>query len=134
MQPDMSTGALILWIAELWLYAGLAIAILFLAVGIDRVEDNARGAYIFRPLLVPGLVLLWPLVIARWICVERTGYDNVRRDEPLRDLHRAVWIVFAVAIPALFLTALSIRQTPPAPGDGGALNVVAPADLPKAKP
>lgn len=130
----MSTGALILWIAEWWVYAGLAVAIVFLAFGIERVEENARGAYIFRPLLVPGLVLLWPLVIARWITVERQGYDNIRRDRPLRDPHRAVWLILVVAIPAVLLTALLVRQSPPAAGDAGAVRLEAPTEPPRSIP
>ena len=51
--------------------AGAALAIAFLLWGIDRVDPSARGAYAFRPLLIPGLVLLWPLVAARWIAFER---------------------------------------------------------------
>jgi hypothetical protein len=52
---------------------GLLIAAVFLLVGIDRVSSAARGAYAFRPLLVPGLVLLWPLVVVRWATLARTG-------------------------------------------------------------
>lgn len=50
---------------------GLAVAALFLVFGLDRVSEQARGAYVFRPLLVPGIVVLWPLVLARWIATER---------------------------------------------------------------
>ncbi|MBU8538393.1 hypothetical protein [Falsiroseomonas tokyonensis] len=62
-----------IWIAEAVLaagmgyaLAGLAVAIAFLAFGIERVDPAARGAYGMRPLLLPGLALLWPLVIWRW--------------------------------------------------------------------
>ncbi len=50
---------------------GALLAVAFLLFGIDRVDPSARGAYAFRPLLIPGLVLLWPLVAARWIALER---------------------------------------------------------------
>jgi hypothetical protein len=46
--------------------AGLVVGLAFLLFGIDRVDPAARGAYAFRPLLLPGLVLLWPLVLWRW--------------------------------------------------------------------
>jgi len=42
------------------------VAVLFLAFGLDRVDPAARGAYAFRPLLLPGATLLWPYVIRRW--------------------------------------------------------------------
>ena len=53
--------------------AGAAVAAAFLFVGIDRVDPAARGAYAFRPLLVPGLILLWPAVAWRWWALERRG-------------------------------------------------------------
>lgn len=49
-----------------WIGLGLAVAVAFLTIGIDRVDPAARGAYAVRPLLVPGIVLLWPMVILRW--------------------------------------------------------------------
>ena len=33
---------------------------------IEAIDPVARGAYAFRPLLLPGLALLWPLVLRRW--------------------------------------------------------------------
>jgi hypothetical protein len=30
------------------------------------VSPASTGAYAFRPLLLPGLALLWPLVLWRW--------------------------------------------------------------------
>lgn len=53
--------------------AGLAVAAAFLLVGLDRVVPAARGAYGFRPLLVPGLMLLWPVVLLRWAALARRG-------------------------------------------------------------
>ena len=50
---------------------GLLVAVAFLFLGIDRVDPAARGAHAFRPLLLPGLVLLWPFVVARWIILGR---------------------------------------------------------------
>jgi hypothetical protein len=50
---------------------GAVLAVTFLLWGIDRLDPAAAGAYAFRPLLMPGLVLLWPLVAARWIALER---------------------------------------------------------------
>lgn len=57
---------LIVWAVKGYLGIGLAVAGLFLLVGIERVDASARGAYAFRPLLIPGLTLLWPLVLRRW--------------------------------------------------------------------
>jgi hypothetical protein len=51
--------------------AGLAVALAFLLWGIDRVDEAAHRAWLVRPLLAPGLILLWPIVAARWIVLER---------------------------------------------------------------
>ena len=66
----LQTASLIVWLASLWLYAGAAVAALFLLVGIDRIDEDARGTYSFRPLLIPGILLLWPLVLRRWWVLE----------------------------------------------------------------
>lgn len=50
---------------------GAVLALAFLLWGIDRIDPAAAGGYAFRPLLVPGVVLLWPLVAARWFVLER---------------------------------------------------------------
>jgi hypothetical protein len=62
----------------LWAYGGIGalIAAAFLFVGMDRVDPAAQGAYAMRPLLVPGLVLLWPLVLIRWIALARQKGDG----------------------------------------------------------
>ena len=49
---------------------GSVLAAAFLLWGIDRVDAAANGAYAFRPLLIPGIVLLWPVVAVRWIVLE----------------------------------------------------------------
>ena len=56
---------------EIYAWIGVAVAALFLTIGIGRIDAAARGAYAFRPLLVPGVIGLWPLVLWRWIALER---------------------------------------------------------------
>ena len=98
--------------AEAWAWAGLAVAAVFLLWGIDRVEANARGAHAFRPLLVPGIVLLWPLVLARWAALERGRDRPFARHRPPRGAHGAVWLWLAPVIPAILVAGLLLR------GDG----------------
>ncbi len=64
-------AATIVHAAMLYGAAGLAVSALFLLWGIDRVDPAASGAYAFRPLLIPGIVLLWPVVLMRWAWLER---------------------------------------------------------------
>ncbi|WP_343563893.1 hypothetical protein [Kiloniella sp. b19] len=56
----------IVLILEYYGWAGLAVAVIFLLYGIDRVVPSARGVFLFRPLVAPGVVLIWPLVLWRW--------------------------------------------------------------------
>ena len=63
--------SLIIDAAMAYAVCGAGVAIGFLFIGLDRIDPAARGAYAFRPLLVPGLVLLWPLVLWRWWVMAR---------------------------------------------------------------
>ena len=62
----MVVGTMIFWLASAYVGIGIAVTIAFLVVGLDRYDPAARGAYAFRPLLVPGLTLLWPIVVLNW--------------------------------------------------------------------
>ncbi len=99
--------------AQVYAWIGLAIAAVFLLWGADRVMPAARGAYAFRPLIIPGVVLLWPLVLWRWWQLERGGGAWQARHAPPRRLQDALALSLAVVIPLLLLTALLIRQDGP---------------------
>jgi hypothetical protein len=64
-------AATIVQCVTIWLAVGAVVGVAFLFLGIDRVDPAARGSYAFRPLLLPGLVLLWPFVAARWFTLAR---------------------------------------------------------------
>ncbi len=52
----------------LYAAAGLVFALLFLALGLPRIDNGAKGAGIgFRMLILPGLIALWPLMLIRWL-------------------------------------------------------------------
>lgn len=67
----MEAAALIVNFVKIYAAIGGVVAIAFLLFGIDRIDDGARGSYVFRPLLAPGIMMLWPLVIWRWRALER---------------------------------------------------------------
>lgn len=67
----MDASALIVDVVRYYLMVGGVVAALFLVVGLDRIDPSARGTYAFRPLLIPGICLLWPLVNYRWLVLER---------------------------------------------------------------
>ena len=109
----MQTADTILMLVQIWVWAGIATAAVFLSVGMDRVEPNARTSFIFRPLLIPATVILWPLVLWRWFVLE-TGRDQpLQRHRPPRPWHRRLWIVFSVLIPLILISGLIIRQDGP---------------------
>ena len=72
----MRTAEILVLVAKIYAGLGGLVAIGFLAVGIDRVDPSARGVYAFRPLLLPGLTLLWPWVLFRWIECEKSAKEG----------------------------------------------------------
>jgi fatty acid desaturase len=64
-------AAMLIQIAEIYAMIGVGVAAVFLLFGVDRIDQSARGSIFFRPLIAPGVVLLWPLVLVRWLQLER---------------------------------------------------------------
>jgi hypothetical protein len=64
-------AATIVQCVTIWLAVGVAVGAAFLFLGIDQVDPAARGSYAFRPLLLPGLALLWPFVAVWWFTLGR---------------------------------------------------------------
>lgn len=110
----VQTAALLMDIARLWLWAGAAVSVPFLLWGVGRVEPNARGSWAFRPLLIPGVLLIWPLVLWRWFVLETGRDDWAKRHLPPRRAHAFAAMLLAVLIPLTILAGLAIRQAPPA--------------------
>ena len=110
----METAAILIDLARWWAIAGAVVAVLFLAIGVGRVDENAAGSYIFRVLLIPGIILVWPLVLWRWAVLETGRGDWRMRHAPPRRAHAKVWAVLAWVIPLLLITALSFKQDWPA--------------------
>jgi len=67
----MDTALLLLEIVKVYGAIGAVVAVPFLLFGIDRIDPSSRRALAFRPLLIPGIVVLWPLVLWRWLVLER---------------------------------------------------------------
>ena len=62
--------------AELYGWIGLGVALVFLTIGIGRVDPSARGAYAARVLLLPSVALLWPIVVFRWAMIELSALSG----------------------------------------------------------
>lgn len=110
----MQTAAAIIELVRWWGIIGAVVAALFIAIGIGRVDENAAGSYTFRVLLIPGVILLWPLVLWRWAVLEMGRDDWRKRHAPPRRAHAKVWAVMAVVVPLLLIAGLSFKQEWPA--------------------
>ena len=65
-----------------YLVSGLVFAIPFIWSGAARIDPHAaRGTWGFRILIVPGAILLWPLLLRRWLRENRRQPGN--RDNPV---------------------------------------------------
>jgi hypothetical protein len=72
---------LVVGVFEAYLVAGVAFALLFLPLGVTRLDPRVAGApKTLRLLIMPGLVALWPLFAWRWIA----GAPEPIEDNPHR--------------------------------------------------
>jgi hypothetical protein len=99
-------AAIIVACAQAYAAVGGAVALAYLCFGLDRREPSARNAYAFRALIAPGLVLLWPLVLARW-----SGLPAGTRP-PHPRVHVIAWTCLALVVPALLTLGLVMRSRP----------------------
>jgi hypothetical protein len=109
----MTLPEAILLTVQIWAGFGGLVALAFLTVGIDRVDEDARGAYVFRPLLIPGILLVWPLVLWRWYVSESDREKWRNRYNPPRKSHLIIGVILPVAIVAIFAVTLAQRQVWP---------------------
>ena len=55
---------------------GFVVAILFLAFGLGRVDVAAKDTGLFfRLIILPGIVLLWPFILWRWLSGRQINRD-----------------------------------------------------------
>lgn len=52
----------------LYVGIGLVFALLFVTLGVSRVDPAAQGApWGFRLIILPGTIALWPVMLLKWI-------------------------------------------------------------------
>ncbi|MCV3273062.1 hypothetical protein [Roseobacter sinensis] len=123
----MNQAEAILMGLRIWGSIGAVVAAIFLTIGMDRIDEDAREAYIFRPLLIPGVLVIWPLVLWRWYLYEGGRDQWARRYDPPRRAHFAVGWLLPIGICLIILAGLSQRQTWPA--DLAPVQLSAPAEV-----
>jgi len=53
---------------EAYAVLGFAFALVFVSVGVQRLDSEAQGSGIgFRALIVPGVAAFWPMFLSRWL-------------------------------------------------------------------
>ena len=53
---------------EAYALLGVVFAVLFVSVGVHRLDSEARASgFAFRLLIVPGVAAFWPMLLVRWI-------------------------------------------------------------------
>jgi hypothetical protein len=98
--------------------AGLICALWLHARGLKRIDPAVEGAGIFfRLLITPGLVALWPLLMARWQGKkqDREVLGSVHRPLEAAALRRIqAWLAWGLALllPAAVAAALLMRPAP----------------------
>ena len=110
----MDIAQAIIMALQVWGIIGAVVAAAFLTVGIDRIDEDARGAYVFRPLLIPGVLMIWPLVLWRWWRIETQAAPWAARYRPVRASYGLAVIAMSAGIIAIVIAGLSVRQTWPA--------------------
>lgn len=69
----------ILLIAALfYIAAGFLFATLFLSAGIKKVDVTTHGSGLgFKLIILPGVIVFWPVLLQKWIKVKTAGNDKV---------------------------------------------------------
>lgn len=111
-------------VAAVYAGCGLIVASLFLARWCRSFDPSAaQGSWGFRVLIVPGIVALWPVILAKVLTVRRGGSaageaETPVRAEALRCNHRRAFLALAIIGPLLFAVVLMWRA-PEIPRSGG---------------
>lgn len=64
----MNAAEIVLWVAGGHLLVGALFGLAFVSFGIGRLDEAARGSSLaFRAMVLPGCIVLWPLVAYRWL-------------------------------------------------------------------
>lgn len=102
-----------------YMFSGLIAAAALHLKGLHRIDSGTADAgVLFRLLITPGMVALWPLLLGRWRAAARSEprfgeADRPRSSARLRTIHLRLVAVTAVAVSALFAVGLMVRPGAP---------------------
>ncbi len=76
-------------IAMVYVAIGLVFALLFVGVGVDKLDPAAKGAPLaFRLLIIPGAAALWPVLLRRWVRGAPPPRERNAHRDPAREVAR----------------------------------------------
>jgi hypothetical protein len=63
---------IILLVAAAYLAAGILFSVPFITRGVTRIDEGAAGSgFGFRLIIIPGVIVFWPLLLKKWMAVNR---------------------------------------------------------------
>ena len=69
----MEAATAILDVAIIYGLIGAVVALIFVTIGIGRLDSGARGFQpLFRLIVIPGTIVLWPLIVIRMVASLRS--------------------------------------------------------------
>ena len=61
-------AAVFLILLAAYLVCGLLVAVPFVFIGVNKIDPHAtHGSWGFRLLIMPGTMILWPMLLRRWL-------------------------------------------------------------------
>jgi hypothetical protein len=79
-------ATIILSIFAIYLGMGVLFVIPFQIKGLQKIDENIHGSTIgFRMIIVPGCILFWPLLLARWLDTVKKG--KARKESSTHHYH-----------------------------------------------
>ncbi|MEP6669031.1 MAG: hypothetical protein ABJF10_07765 [Chthoniobacter sp.] len=107
--------SVLLLIAAVYLGCGALVAAFFFVGWCRRFDPSAReGSWGFRVLIAPGVVALWPVILAKVVRLQRNQKVEGEAETPispeaLRRNHALAFVVLAILAPVIFAVVLASR-------------------------
>lgn len=72
---------IILILVSIYLLLGVLFVIPFLIKGLRKVDEDAHGGTIaFKIIIIPGVIVFWPLLLSKWMKNRNHEYTKSRRN------------------------------------------------------
>ncbi|MHC4429634.1 MAG: hypothetical protein ACYS0D_13675 [Planctomycetota bacterium] len=126
-----------LGLVGVYLALGVPVVIALHTRGLRGIDPAVAGAgVLFRVLVTPGILALWPLLFRRWLRARKGAPTAGGVHRPLvargiRSFHRRLtWTVLAI-VPVVAAAAIVLRPGDPSRGAPPTVTTVSPAPLPQ---